>query len=119
MLEKLYRRMWKPTTGRPWTYVMRQAVSERPGRALLAALLAGAGLCGLVYWAGWRAVPVALAFWLVGEIRAHLFWDTRGAYIKHRNEFQSAFSSRLFDRHKELKAAVTAYGRRGPGPHRR
>lgn len=83
LIGRLYARLWRPFVGRPWTYAIRQAAAEHPVRTLALATLAG-----LMAWKLGAALPGPLGRVLdigAGVLIGHLFCDTRGAYIRHRN----------------------------------
>ncbi len=64
--QKAYRALWEPTTGKPWTHVMR----ENPKTYWL---LVAAGIAKLFYEAGRQWWVVALAFG-IGLLTGHVFW---------------------------------------------
>lgn len=68
--------LWKHTTGRPWTYVIRDFVYENPVLMILLGMVAG----------------IALQRWLTGEnvfhfaigfLAGHLFWGTKWRPNQH------------------------------------
>ena len=81
----IYRAMWGPTTRRPFTYVFRQT----PGwKVAIGTTLSLGALYGLSWLFGDVVGMVILTAGLIaGYVAGHLFWDTKGTYIKHADEF--------------------------------
>lgn len=90
----MYERLWRPTIGRPWTYAMRQWRTQYPVQYRIAFVLSAAAFSGGIVATGllaswtWATVVAGAGGVLGAEIHGHLFWDTRGAYIKHSGEFK-------------------------------
>ena len=82
LLAKGYRLLWSPTTQRPWTYAIRQTAGWKVS---LAIAIAFAILLVLVSINPYAAVIAALAS---GFLAGHLWWDTKGTYIKHKEYFK-------------------------------
>ena len=97
MLSKLYRLMWHPTTHRPWTYALRQTGGLKVALGILGALPALLALCAWLtailsgFWLGVTMLTIGLTG---GYLLGHLFWDTRGNYIKHRSFYEKGGKSK-------------------------
>lgn len=84
MLAWLYRKLWKPTAGRPWTYAMREYATRKPGILLVIGFGLGEVVANSLRWQTEVWLWAAL---FAGALFGHLFWDTRGKFIKHRKDF--------------------------------
>ena len=84
----LYEKLWRPTIQRPWTYAMRQAAQMNPARVVIGAILTGVAVGVTAVWLGVLVCAGLAAGFLMGSIYGHLFWDTEGAYIKHKADFE-------------------------------
>lgn len=84
MLEWLYEKLWRPTTQRPWTYAMRQTAGWK---VAIGSLIAASALYALSVYAGLPIWAIAGLWFAGGFLAGHLFWDTPGKYIKHKEEF--------------------------------
>ncbi len=88
IIADLYKALWKNTSGRPWTYVMREWVDKhtRISGVILPCLFAGFIAAtwpisqATIGWRIFLTILQAFAWMLTG----HLFWDTAGAYIPKR-----------------------------------
>jgi hypothetical protein len=92
VLGRLYEALlWRWTTGRPRTYVMRSLAQDYPLMAwpIVAAVIAGSLVASAwtVITFGWVGIP-ALAFgYLLMTVVGHAYWDTAGAHIKTVSDF--------------------------------
>ena len=97
MLSGLYKRMWKPTTGRPWTYAMRQTAGWKSALGILGASAALLLLCAWLTTI-LSGFPVGVTMLVLGTaggfLLGHLFWDTKGAFIKHRDYYEKGGKSK-------------------------
>jgi hypothetical protein len=82
MLAKLYKMLWNPTTQRPWTYAIRQTAGWK---STLAVLVAVALLLWLLTVSPIASLTLGVAS---GFLAGHLWWDTKGSYIKHKEYFK-------------------------------
>ena len=84
--------MWRPTAGRPWTYEIRAWCDRHVILALGIAIPTAAGFVMAqflsVYLLSWWGLPVIVAVDFVGYLAGHLWWDTRGEYIKPHSRFR-------------------------------
>ena len=74
LLANLYRKLWKATTGRPYTFIIRDTWARYEGLWIV-----GLVACGAIaghYW-GIIGVLKGLGIFTIGYIAGHLFWGTR------------------------------------------
>jgi len=85
-LGRIYEFFWRPTTGRPWTYQIRDWTRHHPWRVWpIVALTTTCFVTGeilLPMYFGWKALPFILWTNFMGFVAGHLFWDTAGGYVK-------------------------------------
>jgi len=78
LLGRAYKVLWSNTTGRPYTYIMR----EHPWIILSLFIVA---LASQIIWRYlWVMLPCDFVMILTG----HVLWDTAGAYIKYQRDFR-------------------------------
>jgi len=92
VLKRIYEFFWRRTSGRPWTYEIRDWSDRYPGAALAIAVpVAAAFVIGqmmFVMWAGWLALPYMLFADFMAFVAGHLYWDTAGRHIRSKSEFR-------------------------------
>ena len=80
-LKKLYELLWRPTAGRPWTYVIRDWTLSHPLWAFIvvSTIAAGfvAGQITLTMSFGVVSLPFVLFADFMAFVAGHLFWDSR------------------------------------------
>lgn len=87
MLAKLYKALWNPTTQRPWTYAIRQTAGWKVTLAVLAFYAALLGT--LLVTGGVLSFVLGNLILFGGYLAGHLWWDTKGTYIKHKEYFNN------------------------------
>lgn len=92
LLGWLYERgLWRWTTGRPWTYQLRDWTRHHPLRVWpIVALIAAAFFAGqvqLAAWFGWKAAAFVAFADFMAYVAGHLWWDTLGTHIKDKEDF--------------------------------
>ena len=80
-LEKIYKVIWSHTTGRPFTYVIRDIYHSLEYFVIVFCFLAGAIV---KTYASWKTIGIILGIWTLGYIAGHLFWGTK--YIAGQKE---------------------------------
>ena len=86
LLKRLYEYIWRPTSGRPWTYEIRDWCDRHPKWALVIALPVTAGFIAgqvlLVMMFRFWALPFVIFADFMAFVAGHLFWSTTGSYLK-------------------------------------
>jgi hypothetical protein len=78
----LYKQLWSRTTGRPWTYVIRQYTKHQQWARAGAVILYSGLLVPPVLHNLWVDALVLLTLYFLCFLAGHLWWDTAGKYIK-------------------------------------
>jgi len=85
LVRKFYRFFWSHTSGRPWTYEIRDWTERhRVWGALITGGVTAAFFAGqmlLTIYFGYWSIPFMVWADFMAFVAGHLFWDTDGAYI--------------------------------------
>ncbi len=87
-LKRIYAFFWRKTSGRPWTYEIRDWTRRHPRWAgvVVGFLVAvfSFGQIALPKMFGWKAAPFVAFADFLALLAGHLFWDTEGPYVKEK-----------------------------------
>ncbi len=110
----LYGLLWKNTTRRPWTYVMRQwSQQNRTLRGILSAIWVGFALWANMVADDWLRLGTGVMLLIGAGVWSHLYWDTKGAHVKHPPDFSRWSIEGEIDYHDAgTKADPKAFGQR-------
>jgi len=72
-MNNIYKWVWSHTTGRPFTYVLRDVYHKVEFIALVSLVFTGFGLS---YILDWDWMLIIMAAYSVGFIHGHIFWGT-------------------------------------------
>lgn len=89
-MQRIYAFFWRRTSGRPWTYEIRDW-SHRHSRWawLIVGFLIVSGVAAQFLSAqlfGLWAVPAIVWFDFMAYLGGHLYWDTSGEYVHTKSE---------------------------------
>ena len=70
----LYKKLWSPIGGRPWTYIWRDIYHEAEWLIQMIWLFIG---IGIFYFLGWWGVLGFTLVYTFGYINGHLHWGTK------------------------------------------
>lgn len=85
-LKTIYAFFWRNTSGRPWTYEIRDWVGRHPFWGwLIVCFVVAAGIASQVLSVmtfDLYALPVIIFMDFLAYVGGHLFWDTEGKYVQ-------------------------------------
>ena len=90
-LKSFYALFWRPTSGRPWTYEIRDWSERHKGWVyLIIAFVTGSLVAGqllLPAVVGLWALPFIAFADFMAFVAGHIYWDTSGTYVHTKEEF--------------------------------